>query len=515
MSAPGNEPADGCADELAYAPISHLQERMAGGELTAVQLAQLFLDRIEALDRNGPTLRSVLAVSPVALDDAAALDAERATGNVRGPLHGVPVLLKDNLDTQAPLETTAGSLALTGSCAAQDSTVAARLRAAGAVILGKANLSEWANFRSSRSSSGWSAVGGQTRNPYALDRNPGGSSAGSGAAAAAGLCVAAIGTETNGSIYGPSSFCGVVGFKPTVGRVSRAGIVPIAASQDTAGPMARTVTDAALILDAITGDDARDPATTAHTHRDTDHTAGLDAGALRGVRLGVARAFAGFHERVDALFEAALEALREAGAELVDPANVAHLDAYGDSQRIVLQTEFKDGIAGYLATRPDVPHASLADLIAFNEAHAEREMPYFRQETFEASQARGDLQGNEYLEALARCRRLSREQGLDAVLAEHQLDALVTPSSGPASLTDLVGRAGGLGGCGSPSAIAGYPHLTLPMGQVFGLPVGLSFLGAAGHDAQLLGYGYGFEQAVNAWRAPHFLDTVDLDPQRT
>jgi amidase len=501
------------AESLAYAPITDLQRRMAAGELSAVELTQLYLDRIGQIDRDGPAVNSVLSVAPDALKVAEGLDGERAAGTVRGPLHGIPMLLKDNLDTVAPLETTAGSLALTGSCAPRDSTVAARLRAAGVVILGKANLSEWANFRSFRSSSGWSAVGGQTRNPYVLDRNPSGSSSGSGAAVAAGLCAAAIGTETNGSIYGPATWCGIVGYKPTVGLVSRAGIVPISVSQDTAGPMTRSVVCAAIVLDAIAGVDERDPATAAFGSPSCrDHARRLYGDGLHGVRLGVARRYADFHEHVDPVFEAALETLREGGADLVDPADGPTAEAIGDAERVLMQTEFKDGMARYLATRTDSPFNTLADLIAFNEARADEEMAFFRQESFEASQKRGSLQGNEYLEALARCRRLSREQGIDAALAEHGVDALVAPSAGPAALIDhILGRAGGVGGCGSTAAIAGYPHVTVPMGQVYGLPVGLSLFSTAGRDADLLRYGHAFEQARGPWQAPRFLPTAPQD----
>jgi amidase len=507
-------------DTFAYATARDLGQRLRAGELSAAGLTEGCLGRTAALDVDGPRLRSVLAVNPEALHDARRLDDERVAGGVRGPLHGIPILLKDNVDTRAPLETTAGSLALTGSCAPRDSTIAERLRAAGCVILGKANLSEWANYRGRRSSSGWSAVGGQTRNPHVLDRNPGGSSAGSGAAVAAGLSPLAIGSETDGSIYGPASFCGIVGFKPTVGLLSRAGVIPISASQDTLGPMTRTVFDAALVLDAVAGPDARDPATEANgppgwrgrgavlTPPAGGFAAALDDGDLRGLRLGVARRFAGFHEAVDAHFETALTCLREAGAELIDSADLPSHDL-GESETVVLQTELKDGLARYLATRPDAGPRTLADLIAFNVAHADRELRWFGQERFEESERRGGLDSAEYVEALARCRRLSRDEGIDAAATGFGVDAFVAPSLGPATLIDLVlGRAGGLGGCGSMSAVAGYPHLTVPMGLVHDLPVGLSVMGTAGADATVLRIGHAFQRAIGPPPRPRFLATT-------
>ncbi|RMH14808.1 MAG: amidase, partial [Gemmatimonadetes bacterium] len=484
--------------ELAEVTLTELQEGMASGRWTAHGITEAYLDRIQRVDRSGPTLRSVIETNPDALDIARERDEERRAGRVRGPLHGVPILLKDNIDTHDRMTTTAGSYALEGSIPPRDSGVAERLRAAGAILLGKANLSEWANFRSTRSSSGWSGRGGQCRNPYALDRNPCGSSSGSGASVSANLTAAAIGTETNGSIVCPSSANGVVGVKPTVGLVSRAGIVPISHSQDTAGPMARTVADAALILGALTGVDPRDPATEASRgHARTDYTTVLDPDGLRGARIGVARGFFGFDPNVDALMEDALAALRDAGAVLVDPADVATRRQMGGPSYQVLLYEFKADMAAYLAQLgPDAPARTLADLIAFNEAHAEVEMPFFGQEIFEQAEAMGPLTDPEYREALATARRLAREEGIDAVMDEHRLDALVAPTGGPAWTTDLVNGDHFSGGSSSPAAIAGYPNVTVPAGTVFGLPVGISFFGRAWSEPTLLRLAYAFEQAT-------------------
>ena len=504
----GGTPAD---DDVAEATITQLQQSMTAGERTARSLAQEYLDRIERVDRAGPAVNSVLALNPEALDIAEALDRERQARGPRGPLHGIPILLKDNIDTGDGMATTAGSLALAGSRAAGDAAVAARLRAAGCVLLGKTNLSEWANFRSTRSTSGWSGVGRQTRNPYALDRNPCGSSSGSGAAVAASLCGAAIGTETDGSVVCPANANGIVGFKPTLGLVSRTGIIPIAHSQDTAGSMARTVTDAVAVLAAIAGADPRDGATAAAAGRmPADLTASLLLDGLRGARLGVARNYTGFHEKCDALLEDALQAMRGAGAEVLD-IDLANKGEYGDAEYEVLLYEFKADLNAYLAGRPDLPAQSLAGLIDFNRNHASEEMPFFQQEIFEQAEEKGDLQEAAYLEALATSKRLSGPEGIDAALRDHKLDAIVAITGGPAWHTDLVTGDHGLGRCSSPAAVAGYPHITVPMGYVFGLPVNISFFAAAWSEATLIRLAYAFEQLTRHRQAPRYLPTVDLD----
>ena len=490
--------------------IRQLQEMMRSGAMTAKAIVQFYLDRIQQIDQNGPRLNSVLAINPEALAIAEALDAERQANGPRGPLHGIPILLKDNIETTDPLPTTAGSLALAQNFATQDSFVAVQLRAAGAIILGKANLSEWANFRSARSSSGWSSAGGQVRNPYALDRNPCGSSSGSGVAVAANLCAAAIGTETDGSIICPSHANGIVGLKPTVGLIGRSGIVPISHSQDTAGPMARTVYDAALLLGALTGDDPRDPATQAsagHFHK--DYTQFLDKNGLHDAKIGVARNFFGHNPYVDALVDQAIEVMRQQGAIIIDPANIQSKGQFHDSEFLVLLYEFKHDLDAYLATTPEtVTSRTLADLIAFNEANNERVMPYFGQELFEAAQAKGPLKDEAYLEALADNHRLARDEGIDATLNAYQLDAIVAPTGGPAWPTDWVNGDHYGGASSSPAAVAGYPNITVPAGYVFGLPVGISFIGGAWQEPTLLRLAYAFEQATLLRQPPAYLESV-------
>ncbi len=495
--------------ELDELSISQLQDLMSSGRHTSASLTALYLERIAQIDKSGPSINSVIELNPEAVTIARGLDSERKGGSTRGPLHGIPILLKDNIDTGDAMKTSAGSLALAGSSAPNDAFLVQRLRRAGAVILGKTNLSEWANFRSSRSTSGWSGRGGLTRNPYALDRNPCGSSSGSGAAIAANLAAVAVGTETDGSIVCPSSSCGLVGLKPTVGLVSRSGVIPISATQDTAGPMTRTVTDAAILLGAMTGTDSRDAATTASATRIApDYTAFLTADGLSGARIGVLRQTFGFHKGVDGIMDAALAALRDAGAIMVDPANLATYGKFDAAEFEVLLYEFKDGVERYLATRPDVSHRTLADLIAFNQANAEKEMPFFGQELFEQAEKKGSLKTAAYRKARETCRRLSRAEGIDATMAKHRLDALIAPTGGPAWTTDLVNGDHFIGGSSSPAAVAGYPTITVPAGFEHGLPIGLSFIGLRWQEGKLLRLAYGFEQATKSRRAPAFRPTV-------
>jgi amidase len=498
--------------DLEEISVSELQERMESGELTARTLAEMYLQRVEDIDRSGPMLNSVLEINPDALSIADALDAERAARGPRGPLHGIPVMIKDNIDTADRMMTTAGSYALAGSIPARDSSVAERLREAGAVILAKTNLSEWANFRSTRSSSGWSGRGGQTHNPFALDRTPCGSSSGSGAAVSGNLCALAIGTETDGSVVCPSSANGVVGIKPTVGLVSRAGIIPISHSQDTAGPMARTVADAATLLGALTGVDSRDLATSqSRDQLQTDYTQFLEPNGLRGARIGVARNFFGFHEKVDELMEAAITILDTGGATIIDNANLDNTDEYGDSEFEVMLYEFKADLNFYLESLgPGAPVHSLADVIAFNEANKEREMPYFQQEIMLMAEEKGPLTDPEYLDALAKNHRLSRDEGIDKVMEEHRLDAIIAPTDGPAWPIDLVTGDHFLGGSSTPAAVSGYPSITVPSGYIFGLPVGISFFGRAWSEPTLIRLAYAYERASRHRRAPAFLPTADL-----
>lgn len=490
--------------------LADLQAAMAKGRQTAVSLARAYLRRIEDLNQRGPALRAVIEVNPDALAIARDLDRQRKAKGPRSALHGIPVLLKDNIGTHDRMTTTAGSLALTGSIPARDSFVAQRLREAGAVILGKTNLSEWANFRGHRSSSGWSARGGQTCNPYALDRNPSGSSSGSAVAVAANLCPVAVGTETDGSIVSPSALCGIVGIKPTVGLISRSGIIPIAHSQDTAGPMARTVRDAAVLLGAMTGVDPADPST--ESSRDkahADYTPFLDPDGLRGARLGVARRFFQSRSPAAQVLEAALAEMKRCGATLVDPADDPPLPGFGDAETTVMLYEFKADLNAYLAALgPGAPVHSLEELIAFNERNKDQEMPFFGQELFLQAQEKGALTDKAYLDALERCRRLSRQEGLDALLDRHRLDAVVAPAGGPAGKTDPVYGDRSAGGSSSPAAVAGYPSITVPAGFVFGLPVGISFFGRAYSEPALLKLAYAFEQATKVRRPPTFALSV-------
>jgi amidase len=491
--------------------VSDLQAGMASGKSTAYSVTEKYLARIAEIDKHGPALNSVIEINPDALSIAAALDTERKRKGARGPLHGIPVLIKDNIDTADRMLTTAGSLALLGSRPARDSFVTQKLREAGAVILGKTNLSEWANIRSNHSTSGWSGRGGLTRNPYALNRNACGSSSGSGAATAASLCALAVGTETDGSIVCPSSVNGLVGIKPTLGLISRAGIIPISHSQDTSGPMARSVRDAALLLGALAGVDARDPATaSAAGHIPTDYTKFLDAGGLRGARIGVARKYFGFSDAVDTVMNQAIDAIKSQGAEIIDPADLDSHGKFDDSEFTVLLYELKADLNAYLAGRPDVALHTLEDLIAFNEKNREKEMPYFGQDVFLKAQAKGPLTDKEYVVALEKNHRLARNEGIDAVMDKFKLDALVAPTGGPAWTTDLVNGDHDSGGCSNAAAVAGYPGITVPAGQVFGLPVGISFFGRAWSEPTLLKLAYSFEQATKARKPPHFLPTANM-----
>ncbi|MCZ6727384.1 MAG: amidase [Acidobacteria bacterium] len=497
--------------ELDELTIAQLQVGLKEGRWTSVALTRAYLERIEATNLQGPELRAVIETNPDAEAVASELDRERAAGSVRGPLHGIPILLKDNIATADRTATAAGSLALVEARATRDSAVAARLHTAGAVLLGKANLSEWANFRSERSSSGWSGRGGQVRNPYVLDRNPCGSSSGSAVAASANLCAAAVGTETNGSVVCPASANGLVGIKPTVGLLSRTGIIPIAHSQDTAGPMARTVADAAILLGAMAGADPSDSITIdPGIVRHEDYTRFLDSAGLRGARIGVARNYFDFHEKVDGLMEAALDALRAGGAEIVDELEL-DLSAVQDQSYEVLLYEFKFNLDAYLADpKWGSPYGSLAELIDFNERHRDRELQFFEQEIFLKAQAKGGLETPEYLEALEICRRTTRSEGIDALVAEHRLDAIVAPTGGPAWPIDLVNGDHFGGGSSSPAAISGYPNITVPAGQIFGLPVGLSLFGPAFSEPRLLALAYAYEQATQHRAAPRFLPTLPL-----
>ncbi|HEX6285086.1 MAG TPA: amidase, partial [Pyrinomonadaceae bacterium] len=497
------------AVELDEITIADLQQGLQSGKYSSKSLVEKYTDRINEIDQRGPTLRSVIELNPDAEAIAVALDRERKERGSRGPLHGIPILLKDNIDTYDRMMTTAGSLALVGARPAQDAFVAKKLRAAGAIILGKTNLSEWANFRSTKSTSGWSARGGQTRNPYALDRNPCGSSSGSGAAVAANLCAAAIGTETDGSIVCPSNANSLVGIKPTLGLVSRSGIIPIAHSQDTAGPMTRTVADAAIILTAIQGFDPNDAAT--KNSSPIDFTRALNSDGLRGMRLGVARKHFGFSERVDKLMADAIAEIKRLGAVIIDPADIPTSGKFDDSEFEVLLYEFKADLNAYLGKLgPEARVRSLKDIIAFNEQNRAREMPYFGQDIMEKAQEKGPLTSKPYLAALRKNHLLTRSQGIDFIMKKHRLDALIAPTGGPPWPTDWINGDHFTGGYSSASAVAGYPHITVPVGYVFGIPVGISFFGGAYTEAKLIRMAYAFEQATKVRQPPKFLPSVEF-----
>ncbi len=505
--APGVRPSGFALDEIT---ISALQSGMKARSLTSERITEMYLQRIDEVDRRGPGLRAVIEVNPDALAIARKLDAEYKTKGPRGPLHGIPVLIKDNIDTGDKMQTTAGSLALVGTPARQDAWVAERLRAAGAVILGKTNLSEWANFRSSHSTSGWSGRGGQTKNPYALDRNPCGSSSGTGAGISANLAAAGIGTETDGSIVCPSSMCGIAGIKPTLGLISRAGIVPIAHSQDTAGPMARTVRDAALLLGALVGTDPRDSATSASAGKSfPDYTRFLDANGLQGARIGIARQYFNIGPAVEDVMDECIDLMKRAGAEIIDPVEFPSFGKWGDTELEVLLYEFKADLNSYLAAR-DAAVKSLADCIEFNRSHHAEEMPYFQQELMEQAQEKGPLTQKAYKDALSKNHKLTRKGGIDSVMNKFKLDAIMGPTAGPAWVSDWVNGDRADSGCASPPAVAGYPHITVPAGFKFGLPLGISFFGAAWSEPKLIGIAYAFEQARKARRKPEFLSTVNF-----
>lgn len=507
---PAGSRAPDVTDPLFERSVAELGELMQRGELTSRVLAERYLARIEAMDKRGPGVNALIERNADAIAIAERCDAERQAGTLRGPLHGIPMVVKDNIDTGDRMRTSAGSLALAGSSAPRDAFIIERLRSAGAVLLGKTNLSEWANFRSTRSTSGWSGRGGLTRNPYILDRNPCGSSSGTAAAIAADFATVGVGTETDGSIICPAAICGLVGIKPTVGLWSRSGIIPISASQDTAGPMARSVADAAALLGVLTGVDPRDPATAASLGRSrADYRRGLEPGALRGARIGVARNLAGFNPDVDLRFDEALRALKSAGAIIVDPANLPTAGKFDAAEGIVLDYEFKAGLNSYLASRGSgVPVRTLAELIAWNEEERSRELPWFGQETFIRAQQAGALTDLKYREARARCLRLARTEGVDATMTSHRLDAIVLPSNQPAWTTDLLNGDHFTGGNTSFAAVAGYPSITVPMGLVHELPVGISFIGRAWAEAALLGFAFAFEQATRLRQPPRFLPTL-------
>jgi amidase len=498
------------AVEIEELTLADIDAAFADGRLTSRRLTQMYLDRINTLDRRGPALGAVIEINPHALDIAAELDRERQSRGPRGPLHGVPVLIKDNVETADRMMTTAGSLALEGWYAPQDAPLVARLRAAGGIILGKTNLSEWANFRSTHSSSGWSGRGGQTRNPYALNRTPSGSSSGSAVAVSANLCAVAVGTETDGSIVSPASINGIVGLKPTVGLVSRNGIVPISHSQDTAGPLARSVRDAAILLGLMAGPDPADSASSAVGDRFiSDYSRFLDSDGLRGARLGIARRFFAESAPLNGFLDGCIATLKRAGAIIVDPADLPMHGAAAAAEQEVMLYEFKADLNAYLARLPaEFPVRSLADLIRFNATQAAQEMPLFDQELLHQAEAKGGLDEGAYQDARAACLTATRAGGIDAVLCEHGLDAIVTLTSGPAWLIDSVNGDSDTGGCSSPAAVAGYPHITVPAGLYRGLPVGLSFFGAAFSEAKLIKLASGFEHTANGRRAPRFSASV-------
>ena len=492
-------------DSLIEADATQLQALMTSGKISAQTLTEHYIERIKSIDRSGPHLNSVIELNPDALAIAAALDHERKLSGARGPLHGIPVLIKDNIATADNMQTTAGSLALVGAKAPRDAFLVRQLRAAGAIILGKTNLSEWANMRSSRSTSGWSGRGGLTRNPYALDRNCSGSSSGSAAAMAASLATLAVGSETDGSIVSPASLCSLVGLKPTLGLISRDGIVPISHSQDTAGPMTRTVTDAALLLTVLAGVDARDAATANTKQHATDYTHFLDKNGLKGARIGIVRNAMSSNLRQQVIVDAAIEVLRQQGAILID-VEIPNITKYADSELEVLLYELKADLNNYLA---EFGHgsavSSLADVIAFNEKNRAKEMPYFDQELLIKGQAKGDLTSADYLAALENNHRYSRTEGIDQIMQQHQLDALFASTGGPAWITDYINGDHIVDSFSTPAAVAGYPHITVPAGFFGGLPVGVSFTAGAYAEGMIIKLAYAYEQASKQRKPPTYL----------
>ena len=505
---------DGFGQEFEEISLSELSEGMSSGRWTSRSVVSWYLDAIQRIDREGPNLNSLIEVNPAALTIAAALDEERATKGSRGPLHGIPIVLKDNIETADKLHTSAGSLALAEHLAAKDAFVVAKLRAAGCVILAKSNMSEWANARGRASVGGWSGRGRLTRNPYVLDRSAGGSSSGTAAAVSANLTAAAVGTETMGSIVNPSALCGIVGLKPTVGLVSRTGIIPVSLTQDTAGPMARSVRDVAILLGAMAGTDPRDAMTVEATRRaSTDYTQFLDPDGLRGARIGVARGLFGNSLVADREIDRALDAMRSAGAVLVDPADIETAQGIWAFDSEVLSFELKASLDAYLRSlEPSSPVHSLKELVAYNVKHSDRELAWFGQETFEYALQKGPISSPDYIQALALVRQLARAQGIDATIQKHRLDAIVAPTASPAWLTDVLLGDNTVLGSFVASAAAGYPAITVPAGDVSGLPVGILFMGPAWSEGALLRLAYGFEQNVRARRPPGFLHTIEVRP---
>jgi amidase len=496
--------------ELDEITIADLQDGMKSGKFTAHSIAEKYLAHIDDIDKRGPSINAIIELNPDALAIADALDQERRARGPRGPMHGIPVLIKDNIDTADKMMTTAGSLALLGSKPLRDSYVAEKLRSAGAVILGKTNLSEWANIRSNHSTSGWSGRGGLTKNPYALDRNACGSSSGTGAGISANLCAVGIGTETDGSIVCPSSSNGLAGIKPTVGLVSRNGIIPISHTQDGAGPMCRTIRDAATLLGALTGVDPGDSATAASAGKSyTDYTQFCDPNGLKGARIGVARKYFGFSDAVDALMEQALDAMKKQGATLVDPAEIETLGKFDESELLIFMYELKADLNAYLARLgPSAPVRTLKDIIDFNDRNRQKELPYFGQDLFLKAEAKGPLTEKAYLEAIEKNHRLARTEGIDATMDKFHLDAIVAPTGGPAWLTDLVTGDHFAGGSSNAAAVAGYPNINVTAGSISGLPVGISFFGRAWSEPTLIRLAFAFEQATKARQAPRFLSTI-------
>ena len=510
--AAGNEPMHVPAFELDEMTLSQLEQAMQTGKYTSRKLCELYLSRIREIDKNGPKLNSLIEINPDALSIADERDRERKAKGARGPLHGIPILIKDNIATADRMQTTAGSLAMVGSRPPRDAAVVQRLRAAGAVILGKTNLSEWANLRSAHSTSGWSGRGGLTLMPYALNRNPSGSSSGSGVAVAANLCAVAVGTETDGSVVSPAAQSGIVGIKPTVGLVSRTGIIPISHNQDTAGPMARTVADTAVLLSAMAGVDPEDAATKdAESKIEKDYTRFLDANSLKGARLGVVRKYAGFSLAVDRVFDVAIAVLKKAGAEIVDPVEIPTIGKFDDLELQVLLYDFKTDLNAYFQwLGMGATVKSMKEVIEFNERYRDTELRYFGQDLMIQAEAKGPLTSDEYVRALADCRRMSRAEGIDDAMDRLHLDAVIAPTQAPAWTNDLVNGDHTVGGCSTLPAVAGYPHITVPMGFVWELPVGISFFGRAWSEGKLISLAYAYEQQSKTRKPPRFLPRLSL-----